>query len=177
MIKRALLGIMTTFLLLVGLLMVFIMDWRKPEDILYKSFMIPIAASDMRCAMYLNDEYKIVDTQNYDPAPYLMSFLQPIRETEIFTKRDHEIEVVAWPLPNPRGKQERAYCRITLTGSIDNELENLFSRKLHFEIGFDEQGEVVIKGADKETATIDIKRNEDGSVRYISIIQAYPINY
>lgn len=177
MIKRSLLAIAASFALLMGILTVFIIDWRSPQSIISKSFMIPVAASDMRCAMYLNNEYKIVDTYHYDQSPYLMSFLQPIRETEVFTQKHHEIEMVAWPNPNPRGRLKDVYCKMHLQGSIENKIESLFQGTVGARISFDEEGEVIVTEVDEENATIEIERNEDGSIRYISVKQPYPIFY
>lgn len=177
MMRKSLLAILSSFGILIAIFVFLIVDWRSPKDIISKSFMIPIAASDMRCAMYLNDEYKLVDTHNYDSAPFLMSFLQPIRETEIFTERDHVVEVVAWPNPNPRGSLENAYCKMHLQGRIDNQEEYLFQGSVGARISFDENGEVVVTEHDEENAEIEIKRNDDGSIRYINVIQPYPISY
>lgn len=177
MVRKSLLAISSSFGILIIIFMILIVDWRSPKDIISKSFMIPVAASDMRCAMYLNDEYKLVDTKNYDPAPFLMSFLQPIRETEVFTKREHIVEVVAWPSSNPRGQLEDAYCKVHLQGRINNQEEYLFQESVGARISFDKHGEVVVTEHDEENAEIEIKRNDDGSIRYINVIQSYPISY
>ncbi|MHC5226180.1 hypothetical protein [Ignatzschineria sp. LJL83] len=139
--------------------------------------MIPVAASDMRCAMYLNDEYRIADTRNYDSAPFLMSFLQPILETEIFTSSNHEIEIVAWPLEDRRGVIEKSYCEMNLQGMINNTEEYLFQGSVGARISFDKNGEVMVKGTNDDEVVVDIKRNKDGSIRYISVIQPFPIHY
>ena len=177
MLKRSILGVLFSFLILMAIFAIFIVDWRSPKDIISKSFMIPVAASDMRCAMYLNDEYRIADTQNYDSAPFLMSFLQPVLETDIFTSGNHDIEIVAWPLEDRRGVIEKSYCKMHLQGTVNNAEEYLFQDSVGARISFDENGEVIVEETNDGEVTIDIKRNEDGSIRYISVIQPFPIHY
>ena len=178
MLKRTMLGIISSFAILIAIFLVFIVDWRKPADIISKQFGLPIRASDMRCLVHLNDEYTLVDTQNYDPAPFLMTFYQPIHETEVFTKKDHEVEIVAVLLKNPRGRiKQDAYCEITLSGEISNQEQNLFKGHVSAKISFDENGEVIVTGHDQENAKIKIERNDDGGVKYISVMQTLPIRY
>lgn len=178
MLKRTMLGIISSFAILIAMFLVFVVDWRKPTDIISKQFGLPIRASDMRCIVYLNDEYKLVDTQNYDSAPFLMTFYQPIYETEIFTKKEHEVEIVAVPLDNRRGKKKKdTYCEISLSGEISNKEQYLFRGGISAKISFDENDEVLVTNHDESNAKINIERNDDGSIKYISVMQTLSIQY
>lgn len=179
MIARTISGIIVSIVITILIFMIFIVDWRKPEDIISQRFGISVSASDMRCRMILDNKYVLVDTDNYSSHPYLITFYQPIYETEVFKGPVHDIKINAVPFPADelKGPLKDAYCKLKLIGHVESEVKVLFSDSIGAKIRFNKDGEVVLSDTDKDNAEINILKNDDGSVKRIDIIQKYSIQY
>lgn len=178
MLKRAMLGSTAALMIFVAIFLGVIVDWRKPEDIISQRWYVSVRASDMRCLMNFDDEYTIMDTLKYDDSPFLMTFLQPVYDTEIFTKKEHTIEVLAVPVQSPKSSQlSDIYCEVSLGGSVEDLVQRRYNGDITAKIKLSDDGNVVVTGHDPEGTKLTIERNEEGAIQYISVIQSLWIDY